>query len=169
MIHFIVNAHARSGEAHNIWNNLEQILISKAIEYTVYYTEYPGHAIELANNISSLACEENPITLVIFGGDGSVNEVYNGITSNHKYITLGYIPTGSGNDYARGLSLPRNSEEALNLILSSTSTKLVEHGIVHNDGNTRKFAVSCGIGYDADVTYRVANSSLKKKFNKLKI
>ncbi len=169
MIHFIVNPHARSGEALSLWNELAQILTERKVDYTVYYTEYAGHAIKLAEELSRNACENNPITIGIFGGDGTVNEVYNGITDNHKYITLGYIPTGSGNDYARGLSIPRDSKKALELLLTSTKAKPVEHGIASNDTRSRKFAVSCGIGYDADVTYRVHSSKLKKSLNKLKL
>jgi len=169
MIHFIVNPHARSGEALALWNELENILAEKNIEYIVHHTEYAGHAIKLADELSRTASETHPVTIGIFGGDGTVNEVYNGISTNHRYITLGYIPTGSGNDFARGLSIPRDSKLALNTFLNASSVRPVEHGIAANTSSTRKFAVSCGIGYDADVTYRVHNSKLKKSLNKLKL
>jgi len=169
MIHFIVNPHARSGEALALWNELENILNERHIKYIVHLTEYAGHAIKLADELSRTASEACPITIGIFGGDGTVNEVYNGISTNHRYITLGYIPTGSGNDFARGLSIPRDSKEALNALLKAASFNSVEHGIATNSSTTRKFAVSCGIGYDADVTYRVYNSKLKKSLNKLKL
>lgn len=169
MIHFIVNPHARSGEALALWNELENILNEKSTEYIVHYTEYAGHAIRLADELSRNASETNHVNIGIFGGDGTVNEVYNGISVNHRYITLGYIPTGSGNDFARGLSIPRDSKEALNALLKAAAVKSVEHGIATNASFSRKFAVSCGIGYDADVTYRVYNSKLKKSLNKLKL
>lgn len=169
MIHFIVNPHARSGGAAALWNELEKLPVMKNTDYTVHYTEYAGHAVRIADELSHAASKSNPILIGIFGGDGTVNEVYNGINTNHRYITLGYIPTGSGNDYARGLNIPRDTAKALNKFLAQTSGKAVEHGIVTSASVPRKFAVSCGIGYDADIIYRVSNSKFKKFLNKLKL
>ena len=166
MLYFIVNSHARSGRALDIWNELECILNERRIEYSRYFTEYVGHATVLSRDITAKASADNPVTLVIFGGDGTVNEVYNGIT-NHRYITLGYIPTGSGNDFARGLKLEKDPVRALDNILSAGKLRRIECGILSDDKHTRKFAVSCGMGYDATVTYRVLNSKVKKAFNKI--
>lgn len=166
MIYFVVNPHARSGKAAVIWAELEELLHARQICYTAYKTEYAGHAALLANMISQSASPDNPVTLAVLGGDGTVNEVYNGLT-NHKYITLGYIPTGSGNDYARGLNLETDYVRALEHILDSTAATAVEYGILSDSTHSRRFAVSCGIGYDANVTYRALTSRLKRIFNKL--
>ena len=166
MIYFIVNPHSRSGKALDIWRELERTLTDKNIEYSYFFTDYIGHAIKLAEDITSKASADTPIKLVILGGDGTVNEVYNGIR-NHRYVTLGYIPTGSGNDFARGLKLPRDPKEALENILNSENTQRIECGIASVSGKQRRFAVSCGMGYDATITCRVGNSKIKKAFNKI--
>ena len=166
MIYFIVNPHSRSGKALNIWKELENILNSKNIEFSCFYTEYAGHAIKLAEDITSAASADNPLRIVILGGDGTVNEVYNGIR-NHKYVSIGYIPTGSGNDFARGLKLPTEPLAALENILASTKTVGLESGLMSSGNLSRRFAVSCGIGYDASITHRVMTSKLKKVFNKI--
>ena len=53
---------------------------------------------------------------MVLGGDGTVNEVVNGIREPGK-VTLGYIPIGSSNDFARGLKIPKDPEKALDIIL----------------------------------------------------
>lgn len=166
MIYFIVNPHSRSGKALEIWKKIEQTLINRNISYSYQFTEYIGHAVTLATEITSAASANDPITLIILGGDGTVNEVYNGIC-NHNHITLGYIPTGSGNDFARGLNLPRDPDMALDNILNSKRTQKIECGILSDSKKTRRFAVSCGMGYDATITYKVINSKLKKLLNKI--
>ena len=166
MLYFIVNPHSRSGKALDIWKELERTLTDKNIEYSYFFTDYIGHAIKLAEDITSKASSNTPIKLVILGGDGTVNEVYNGIR-NHKHVTLGYIPTGSGNDFARGLKLPKDPKEALENILNSKNTQRIECGIASVSGKQRRFAVSCGMGYDATITCRVGNSKIKKAFNKI--
>ncbi|MBE5948797.1 MAG: diacylglycerol kinase family lipid kinase [Lachnospiraceae bacterium] len=166
MFYFIVNPHSRSGKALNIWNELEQTLKNNNIEYTSFFTDYIGHAIKIAEDITCRASSDNHIKLVILGGDGTVNEAYNGIR-NHKYVTIGYIPTGSGNDFARGLKLPTKPPAALKNILNSTKTIQLESGIMSTGDISRRFAVSCGIGYDASITHRVMTSKLKKVLNKI--
>ena len=106
MFYFIVNPRARSGQGINIWEKAEEILSAKNTEYEVYFTKYTGHARELAMQISMLSL---PCTLTVLGGDGTLNEVIDGLARrDFSHITLGYIPTGSGNDFARGLGISPN-------------------------------------------------------------
>lgn len=68
-------------------------------------------------------------TIVAVGGDGTANEVINGL---HDYanIRFGYIPTGSGNDLARGLSLPTDPQEALFAILHPSKVRRIRLGCI---------------------------------------
>ena len=97
MYDFIVNPNARSGLGGRIWKELEQLLKEQKAEHRVHFTKYQRHASRIAEEITTDGEEH---TIVVLGGDGTVNEVLNGITELSK-VTMGYIPMGSSNDCAR--------------------------------------------------------------------
>ncbi len=168
MYHFIVNPCARTGKSKNVWETVKAELDKKGVEYKEYLTEYPGHATEIADRI----CNENDGVkkIVMMGGDGTANEVINGL---HPYseILLGYIPVGSGNDLARGMNLSKDPLVALDRVLNPKRFQAVDHGVLsYYDGTApRRFAVSSGIGYDADICEEVQRSKLKTFLNKIKL
>jgi YegS/Rv2252/BmrU family lipid kinase len=161
----IVNLKSRSGYAKVIWKQVKKILSEQNIEYIVYFTEYKGHATKIAKNIT---LENEQVKLVILGGDGTVNEVIEGIEHLNKVI-LGYIPTGSSNDFARSLKLPTNPHDAIMNILKPKYFKQIDIGEVITNNTKRRFAVSCGIGFDAAICQEALNSKIKKTLNKLKL
>ena len=166
MLHFIVNKNSRSGKGVHIWEAAELYLKAQNIEYQMHATEYQGHATELAREICELP--EEDIRLVAVGGDGTINEVVNGMTNFDK-VHFGVVPTGSGNDFARGLGLKGTPTEHLERILSSKEDFVIDLGQVTWDGceKPRKFAISAGVGMDAIVCERVEASKLKKILNKI--
>lgn len=166
MYNFIVNPAARSGAGLKIWKEqVEPMLRAKNITYRCRFSEKPGAVSRLACEILASA-EEFPVTMIILGGDGTVNEALQGISDTSKVI-LGYIPTGSSNDLARDLRLPRDPSAALELILRKDSARPMDLGTVaYPDGETRRFCVSCGIGFDAAVCQEALHSRLKKAMNK---
>lgn len=165
MYYFIVNPKASSGKGMEIWNTLEAELKHRKIAYKAYFTRHKTHAIELAQAISE---KYSPCTIVAVGGDGTVNEVMNGLT-NLEQITFGYVPSGSGNDLARGLKLPTEPLEALNAILAPTRFHQMSIGRNRSHENYRNFAVSTGIGFDAAVARQALDSKLKNFLNKFKL
>lgn len=168
MIHFIVNEHSRSGKGGRVWNQIEELLKKEDASYRVWRTEYEGHATKLAEEISSL--EEEEIKLVVVGGDGTINEAVNGIVDFEK-IRFGVIPTGSGNDFARGLGLLGTPRELLLRILESKGTKRIDVGSVSwkGGGKPHLFLISSGVGMDALVCKKAMTSKLKKILNKMHI
>lgn len=102
----------------------------------------------------------------MLGGDGTINEVVNGIEDLGK-ITLGYIPTGSGNDFTRALKLPTKPLEALEVVLNPGRLVPLDVGCAEIDGAPRRFAVSSGIGFDASVCHYVEKSRFKAFLNKI--
>ena len=93
MFYFIVNPHARSDQGMDIWKKAEEILAAEKVEYEVFFTKYTGHAKELAKQIAVLSL---PCTLTVLGGDGTLNEVIDGLAqTDFSRITLGYIPMWS--------------------------------------------------------------------------
>jgi diacylglycerol kinase family enzyme len=127
MYHFIINPKSSSGKGIKYWRTVKSELDNKLVSYTATFTRYPGHATEIARQI----CESNADikNIVILGGDGTVNEVINGI-QNYKEVLLGYIPSGSSNDLARSLKIPKDPLKALSNILKPTKFKYLDHGMI---------------------------------------
>ncbi len=163
MIHFIVNAHGGSGKAQKTWNTVLALLKKENVSYTAYITEYQGHATILAKEISSKAEE---VTLVVVGGDGTINEVLNGIEDFSK-VRFGVIPTGSGNDFASGLKINRNTKKAFYRLINSKNDTLIDLGLAKTEEKEAYFGISAGIGMDAIVCKRALTSKLKNVLNKL--
>lgn len=165
MYYFIVNEGARSGKGRLVWKQLEEILEERKTEYICYKTEYAGHAHGLARKIC--AQPEKEKTIITVGGDGTVNEVLNGIT-DFSSIRFGVIPVGSGNDYARGLKLDADPRAGLTHLLDTPVCSTIDLGkITWNEGrDSRLFAISAGIGLDAIVCKKALTSRLKKVLNR---
>lgn len=165
MYTFITNPNARSGLGIQLWKELEDILKAREVDYEVYFTKYQKHATDITATITA---DDEPHTIVVLGGDGTINEVVNGIRDLSK-VTLGYIPIGSSNDFSRGMHLPTDSKEALENILEQKNTRELNIGLLSYEGKTQRFIVSTGIGFDAGVCHQVMVSPLKRFLNKLKL
>ena len=84
MYHIIVNPASRSGKGQRIWGDIiKPVLKAKAVDYSVYFSEKAGDVKKLASYITTKFIKENPIealcNLVVLGGDGTVNEIIQGI------------------------------------------------------------------------------------------
>lgn len=165
MYHILINPASRSGKGLKIWKEIvEPALQEEGAEYCAYFSKEAGDVAGLARKIT--AGINDRLTLIILGGDGTVNEVLQGISDPCRVI-LGYIPTGSSNDLARDLKIPKDPRQALKLILHTGSVRSMDMGVTTMpDGTTRFFAVSCGIGFDAAVCEEVSRSRMKTLFNK---
>lgn len=164
MYYFIVNENGKSGYGRREWRDIKDELFLRDIPHKAYLTESPGHAKKIAQKISEL--NEDDITIVVLGGDGTLNEVINGITDFDK-VRVGLIPLGSANDFAKGIGIPLNPIDALNLILDTDGSVSIDIGKTTYDDNERYFAISSGVGLDALVCKKVENSKLKSALNKV--
>lgn len=167
MYHVVINPASRSGRALKIWKNrIEPVFLAENIPYRAYFSQKAGDIARIAGDILS-SCQESPLRLIILGGDGTVNEALQGMPDTSRVI-LGYIPTGSSNDLARDLKLPKNPAAALDLILHSGKPYPMDLGtVIYPDGERRRFAVSCGIGFDAAVCEEALRSKIKRAMNRL--
>lgn len=171
MLYFIVNEKSRSGKGAEIWQEVKTSLSEKQINYQAWTTEYAGHAFSLAKEITNR--DEEDISLVVVGGDGTTNEAINGMEHMEK-VRLGVIPTGSGNDLARGLHITGTPTENLEHLLACSEktreeNRMLDLGQVSwNDGKeSRLFIISSGVGLDALVCKRALKSRLKDFLNKI--
>ena len=129
MLYFIVNEKSKSGNAKQIWKDIEEVLKVRNVSYQVFVSEYRGHAGKLAGEICAM--DDDDICLVAVGGDGTANEMINGIIDFEK-VRFGVIPTGSGNDLARGLALSKDPKNGIVHILNAMKK------IYHLDKITKK-------------------------------
>lgn len=166
MYYFIVNKRSRSGKGADVWADIEKRLLQKKIVYTAWITQYAGHAKLLAQKACEMPWEE--IRLIVVGGDGTVNEVINGITDFNK-VVLGVIPTGSGNDLARGLGITQAPEQLLDKLLDNRYEQRFDLGEVRWEkaAKSRYFIISAGVGLDAIVCKKALTSKCKLVLNKL--
>ena len=170
MYHIIINPASRSGTGKKLWKTIvEPYLMDHKIEYISYFSKHPGDVATLAARITKDASPDAPRKLIILGGDGTVNETLQGI-HDFRSVTLGYIPTGSSNDLARDLGIPKDTIEAVKLaFMTGTKHKMDVGCVSFTDGTRRFFAVSCGMGFDAAVCEETNRSSFKKVLNRIKL
>lgn len=168
MTQFIVNPRSRSGKGALVWEEVEKQLILKEIPYKVHVTKCAGDAVRLAREVTAqIETAEKPVNVVGLGGDGTLCEVLNGIRLCDK-VRLGYIPTGSGNDFGRSMHYPSNLLTMVERITDEPETEKIDFGVMKlgsEPWQEHRFAVSCGIGFDAAVCNNLFYTKLKKFFN----
>ncbi len=151
----IVNPIAANGKVGRKWPAVKEFLNNKGVSFSFALTQYPAHAIALASE----AVEKGFRTIVVFGGDGTLNEVVNGVFRHgiDSEITLGAIPGGTGSDFTRSLGLPRDPIKALERILSGKTVQ-VDLGEINcfkgGKPEKRYFINVAGLGFDAVVAER---------------
>src|SRR5690554_422335 len=117
-VYFIVNPIAGGGRAKEFIKKAEPILRAKGLPFTIGYTQYPRHAEELARQV-----DYNTYSKVVsVGGDGTLNEVINGLDLERG--VLGVIPAGSGNDLIKSLDVPEDPFQALEVVLAGREQRI---------------------------------------------
>ncbi|MBA4250267.1 MAG: hypothetical protein C0425_00265 [Chlorobiaceae bacterium] len=154
MIQVIINPVSGKGKVKKQLPNVLKILRSNGIEdNAIFISPKPG---DINKHVSKLP---NDTKLMVVGGDGTFNEIVNGLRSDQT-ITLLPIPLGSGNDFARELGFPLNYDYQrliVKYINNHYETKFVDIGELHlhlEDSQkieNVKFLTNCGIGFDAKV------------------
>jgi len=141
---FIVNPISGGRRKRSLMRVVMSLLDRRYYQQTVY-TEYPGHATELAR-------ETDADIVVAVGGDGTVHEVAKGLLGTEK--VLGIIPCGSGDGLALHLGISRELFQAVH-VLNRGEVRRIDCGEV--DGEP--FFCTTGMGLDADVAWRFASSN----------
>lgn len=146
-IHFIVNPISGNGKHIITRSTLRSFFPADMFRIEVDYTEHKKHATELTNN----AIANNPDYIVACGGDGTINEVASCLINTS--IKLGIIPVGSGNGLSAHLHIPKNIEQALQVIINGQSTA-IDVGRL----NDKYFFSNMGVGIDAMIIRNYENS-----------
>jgi len=159
--HVILNANANEGKGEQNWPSIAELLERRNIRHELHIVRQPGEGIATARAL----CVSGIRHLVAAGGDGTVNEVVNGIFSagiNTREVYLAVLPIGRGNDWARTHGYPKTIEETVELWRDG---KFMQHDIgkvtsiaAENRTYSRYFINIAGFGFDADVIYDVTNN-----------
>lgn len=155
----IYNPAAGQNKFHKIMPEVERLLVQAGYEVTlVSSTEEPGSITKIAFQAAS----EGWQAIIAAGGDGTVNEVVNGIMRSNNRPVLGILPIGTTNDYARALGFQKDPILAAKQIAKRNIVK-VDIGKCNQD---EYFINNAAIGKITEITYAVSEQK-KKRFGRL--
>ena len=140
MLYIIANETAGSGNGAVTLRRVREMLEKKGIPFRADSTQRPGHARELAEAAAAAGEKE----IACLGGDGTLSEVVRGLGG--RFVTLYLIPCGTGNDFAKVFSLPKDPVDALEAQLAGTP-RPVDVGRL----NGECFINVSGSGFDVEV------------------
>jgi YegS/Rv2252/BmrU family lipid kinase len=155
----IVNLTAGGGKPHKHLNTVLKYLKENGLNFKVCITSHQGEAAELAQKAADNGAE----LIVSVGGDGTVNEIVNGIMKSKNDPSLGIIPLGWANDFIKSTDIPSDIIEACKILVRG-KIKKIDIGVVNSQ---IYFANICGVGFDAEVAL-LANQ-MKSKHPNLRI
>lgn len=155
----IVNLTAGGGKPRPHLKTIFKYLKENGFNFKVSYTSHHGEAIELAQK----AADKGIDLIVSIGGDGTVNEIVNGIMKSKNDPSLGIIPLGWANDFIKSTDIPSDIIEACQILVRG-KIKEIDVGMINEK---IYFANICGVGFDAEVA-QLANQ-IKSKHPNLRI
>ncbi len=126
-------------------------------DFHLWFTEKEGK--NSATNLAMRAQEKGFNRIIVAGGDGTIQEVVNGLFLPDSPISLGIVPMGRANDLANALNLPKETEKALKLALFGKEVTTIDLGIV----NGKRFVNVFSIGLDARINERAFSASAHLK------
>lgn len=162
----IVNPAAGNGKGKKDWNKISAYLQDKQIDFEVKFSKYQNDSISIAKEAAMLGIRK----IIVVGGDGTLNEVLNGIilanVCRTDEFTLALIPVGTGNDWGRMFSIPMNYKKAIDIICQD-KTMLHDIGLIKfcesDEQKERYFINIAGAGFESKVI-RMSNNYMEKGY-----
>jgi len=154
----IVNPRSAGGSTRESWSGTASDLRAHFGAYNIAFTKAAGDGVNLARN----AAEAGREFIIACGGDGTINEVANGIIESGKDVELGVMPSGTGGDFRRSLGMPQSPRDAARA-LRDGGTKRMDAGRVTFQGHsgetiTRYFLNVSSFGLAASIIERVKSN-----------
>jgi len=146
-ITFVVNPISGIQGKEHIVKQVKEYLDQEKFDSEIITTQYAGHA----NVIAANCAKDGDFAVVAIGGDGTINEVARALV--HTETALGIIPCGSGNGLARHLHIPLTPRKAIDT-LNNSFVETIDYGKI----NGQLFFCTCGVGFDAFVSLKFAES-----------
>jgi len=142
-VELIINRTAGGGKPEKLVPEIFKNFDAINLPYHTSWTTFSGGATELARQ----AAESGMNPIISVGGDGTTNEIINGILSSKKQPALGIIPAGWANDFIKSTSIPTDIYQACQVVKQG-KTKNIDLGFINDQVY---FANVCGIGFDAEI------------------
>ncbi|RLD28190.1 MAG: diacylglycerol kinase family lipid kinase [Bacteroidetes bacterium] len=153
----IINPTSGNGSGKKKWAKIKRLLNTYGFDFDYAFTEYKNHS----NQIVKSVIKKGYKNIISVGGDGTLHNIVNGIMQQNKIstksITIGVIPIGTGNDWAKTHHIPKNLESAIQIIKKG-KIKIQDIGKIEYKNENRKpvyFMNLAGIGFDGYVVSRV--------------
>ncbi|HSV88755.1 MAG TPA: diacylglycerol kinase family protein [Bacteroidales bacterium] len=166
----VVNPNAGTGRGKKDWKEISRLLNKFKFDFQTFFTERKLHAIEKIPGFITQGFRK----IIVVGGDGTMNEVVNGIFSQNKVqptdITLGMVSVGTGNDWGRTYNIPRNYHHAIEVIKQERTFNQDAGYVTYSNGGGngfRFFANMAGLGFDGLVAQKTNAAKEKGKSNPL--
>jgi diacylglycerol kinase (ATP) len=154
----IYNPSSAAGKSKAEITAAQEELNRLGVSYRLFQSEYPGHAIELAQQLS-----KEGYIVVAAGGDGTCNEILHGVISSGSGLPCGFIPMGSGNDIPAAIGICPNIKRACE-ILHEGNVGSADVGVALTDSGVKRYFLGIGSqGFDAEVTRRTNASKKSRK------
>jgi len=155
----IANPKSAAGSTREKWSAIASDLRTHFGAFNVAFTKGPGDGIDLARR----AAENGRPMIIACGGDGTINEIANGILQSGKDVELGIFPSGTGGDFRRTIGMPSGTREAAKA-LRTGETKRIDVGkvsFIDHDGRQaeRFFLNVTSFGLAASIIERVKGST----------
>lgn len=176
IFYLVTNPQAGNGKGKKTEQKIVRQLKKQNIPFITYESAYQGNIKKIVAELADKCLVPFPFIqknniplLIILGGDGSLHEAVNSLYQKNPDIPIGYIPCGSGNDFARGAGISRKPEIALKQILDALQPKKIP--LIHYTSSDQSgyFFNNMGIGLDASIVEFAAKSKVKERFNQFKI
>ena len=162
---FIVNPAAKNHHSYSSWEQFSQTI---DIPHEIFVTKEPGDVKTIVADLVSESPDDWFLVIGV-GGDGTMNSLISAVIRFDK-VVIGYIPSGSGNDFARGYNWPNNKKQAYTIIkqqLMKEDIESLDAGFfTMNGGPNGYFVNNIGIGFDAHIAQKANISSFKRWLNK---
>lgn len=155
MLHLIVNRHNLNRKNLKKINQATDVFDRADKKYQFHYTDHPGHAREIAEEICKT---DKNAEIIALGGDGTLHEIINGLDDPSKH-SLGLIPMGTGNDFAAAARIPQNPKLAAEIIAFLPPKKI---DYIQLSSGLRSIN-AVGMGIDVDVLKRAAKGKNRRK------
>ena len=160
----IINPNASKGLRHFREEKIMDALHAVGIDPELMRTERQGHAVELAEKAAVNGADR----VIIAGGDGSLNEVVNGLAAaqkqGHRNTALGFIPAGRGNDFCDALGIPKNLTKIARILQEDHRIRC-DIGAAGDGTFERYFINGSGFGIESAINYYATRSILNGKLS----
>ncbi|MCP4544823.1 MAG: diacylglycerol kinase family lipid kinase [Chloroflexi bacterium] len=153
----IANPTAGGGSGARVIPQIERLLTESGLDFDIVRTQRPGHALELAREAALVEYD----VVVAAGGDGTANQVLNGLMEAKQVRThssaMGILSIGRGNDFAHGIGVPYDLRQACQVLVEDQRRTIDIGQVVGGFYPQGRYFCNCvGVGFDAVVTIQVA-------------